>query len=682
MKAFEQAKWIFADVAGEVVDRYFEYQTTFTADSKKDTTLYISAHLQYAVYINGQFVDCGQYQDYEDMKYYDTLPITSFLKDGENELFIKHYVAGVDFFTSRKQMPGIIFSVCQGDEVVAVSDTDCMAREDKRYANEAEIFTPQLAFNFNYDANGETTSWTSPQVMDKTKDLLERPIKKLIIEPITEGKVITQGVFKEWDKEACKARRSQHAYFSVCDWGTLITDKKKWATNFSWQMEEEHKGDGVYFMFDLGGETVGILDFSMNLPKGTEVLISFGEHLDDLRVRSAVGPRNFTMRYVAKEGENNFFYPFQRLGLRYLQVMIYSETGRINHMGIRATNYPLTYKEMAVTDGLHKMIWETGRKTLELCMHEHYEDCPWREQSQYGMDSRVQVLCGYYAFGEYTFPKETFRMMSHALKEDGFLEMCPPGRMEVNIPSFSCAYVREVLEYIQYSGDDAFAKEMLPIMQVIVETLRANIDETGILKQIDGQWNFYEWQPGLDGEDARKKLRYDCLLNAFAADAFDCYAAMAEIAGQLDVAEDYRKLSCGLKETTHKAFWREDLGGYVTHLDENKLTHDLTQAMMLYIEATPEDKKERVAELIKSETLIPCTLSMTIFAYEGLLKVSYDNHEYINGHIKTVWSKMIRSNTDTFWETALGADDFDYAGSLCHGWAAVPIYIWGKYGEF
>ena len=70
---------------------------------------------------------------------------------------------------------------------------------------------------------------------------------------------------------------------------------------------------------------------------------------------------------------------------------------------------------------MNKMIWETGRKTLELCMHEHYEDCPWREQSQYGMDSRVQVLCGYYAFGEYDFPRETFRMMSHALKEDGFL---------------------------------------------------------------------------------------------------------------------------------------------------------------------------------------------------------------------------------------------------------------------
>ena len=24
-------------------------------------------------------------------------------------------------------------------------------------------------------------------------------------------------------------------------------------------------------------------------------------------------------------------------------------------------------------------------------------------------------------------------------------------------------------------------------------------------------------------------------------------------------------------------------------------------------------------------------------------------------------------------------DDFDYAGSLCHGWSAVPIYIFSHY---
>ena len=44
-----------------------------------------------------------------------------------------------------------------------------------------------------------------------------------------------------------------------------------------------------------------------------------------------------------------------------------------------------------------------GIRTLELCMHEHYEDCPWREQGLYAYDSRNQILYGYYVWGNYDF---------------------------------------------------------------------------------------------------------------------------------------------------------------------------------------------------------------------------------------------------------------------------------------
>ena len=70
---------------------------------------------------------------------------------------------------------------------------------------------------------------------------------------------------------------------------------------------------------------------------------------------------------------------------------------------------------------------------------------------------------------------------------------------------------------------------------------------------------------------------------------------------------------------------------------------------------------------------------MTIFTYEALMKVSDENGEYVLRDIEAQWTRMLRSNTDTFWETQRGADDFDNAGSLCHGWAAVPIYIFSKY---
>ena len=43
---------------------------------------------------------------------------------------------------------------------------------------------------------------------------------------------------------------------------------------------------------------------------------------------------------------------------------------------------------------------------------------------------------------------------------------------------------------------------------------------------------------------------------------------------------------------------------------------------------------------------------------------------------------MVFSGATSFWETELGADDFDGAGSLCHGWSAAPLYLLEKYTDF
>jgi hypothetical protein len=41
---------------------------------------------------------------------------------------------------------------------------------------------------------------------------------------------------------------------------------------------------------------------------------------------------------------------------------------------------------------------------------------------------------------------------------------------------------------------------------------------------------------------------------------------------------------------------------------------------------------------------------------------------------------MIDAGSTTVWETINGSVDFDNAGSLCHGWSAVPIYVYNKLG--
>lgn len=678
MDVWKYAKWIFADTNQDVVNRYFEYKTKIEIEEICDTKFYISAYTEYAVYINGQFVECGQYDDYEDMKFYDVFSITEYLHKGFNELEVHQYVCGTDFSTRRKQIPGIIFAVVAEDKTLCVSDETCFVRENAHYETEPEIVTPQLSYNFEYDARVKELAFKSCKIVEKTKTLLERPIKKLSVAKEVSGDLCTQGVFLEWNAEAMKSKRSQHAYFSNLNRKDMVSDLD--GGGIEWKVPPGYQHDGAYFIYDMGGEIAGLLDFFIDVPKDCEILLSFGEHLDDLRVRSSIGPRNFTFRYYAKAGQNRFFYPFQRWGLRYLQVMIYESSGTIFHMGVRSTNYPLKYKKIPVQDALQRLIWETGRRTLSLCMHEHYEDCPWREQAQYAMDSRVQILCGYYAFDEYDFPKATLKLMAHSLREDKLLELCAPGRVPVNIPCFTAVFVREVMEYVEYSRDYEFAKELLPVLRSIVEGFLCRITQSGLVGQFEEQWNFYEWKPRLNGFDTPEGTEYDCLLNAFVSDAFQCYAKINEPI-DLEESKKYYEVSKQLNKAMHDAFWRPEHLGYATYLQEKEPSHELTQSMMMFCNAVPGQWKKEVINTIKSKKLIPCSLSMTIYTYEVLLQYSKDNYAYVEADMESIWSKMLCTNTDTFWETDEGADAFSYAGSLCHGWSAVPIYIWGKYGR-
>ena len=101
--------------------------------------------------------------------------------------------------------------------------------------------------------------------------------------------------------------------------------------------------------------------------------------------------------------------------------------------------------------------------------------------------------------------------------------------------------------------------------------------------------------------------------------------------------------------------------------------------MALYT-GVAEGKEEKLAEILKSENdLIPITLANIVYKYDALMKINKNNLNYILDDMKKIWGKMVFAGATTFWETEKGAADFDNAGSLCHGWSALPIYITQRY---
>ena len=74
---------------------------------------------------------------------------------------------------------------------------------------------------------------------------------------------------------------------------------------------------------------------------------------------------------------------------------------------------------------------------------------------------------------------------------------------------------------------------------------------------------------------------------------------------------------------------------------------------------------------------IAATLSMACFRYDALLRLDRTRYrEAILQDIDRTGLSMLRSGATSFWETIRGAEDFDGAGSLCHGWSAMPVYYY------
>ncbi len=145
--------------------------------------------------------------------------------------------------------------------------------------------------------------------------------------------------------------------------------------------------------------------------------------------------------------------------------------------------------------------------------------------------------------------------------------------------------------------------------------------------------------------------------------------------------EHYHNLWTKLNEATEKAFWNGTWYNTYKKVDDCRLFRDaqLTQALMICSGAVPTEKLPIVRELLKNDRLPPVTLSHGVFKYDAIM-TDPSNKKWMLDDIAEIWGNMLFNGATTFRNTANRASDFKNAGSLCHGWSAVPLHLYHKYG--
>ena len=685
--------WIWTDNNPDVINAYAEFYQEFDYTGE-DTILNISAADKYAVWVNDTFAGCGQYDDCSSYKIYDTIDISNYCKPGKNRLAVLVYYEGVGRANCVKSQPKLWFSLKCGDQRYN-SGANTLARKVAAYTSgEIEHISPQCGFTFYYDARLENSGQWQPAVcIDCSIVPIPRPIKRLDILPAAAGKLLNQGVFIS-DKAFCNKAAAEMMYTDLIapryaeefiSFKPKHSDVQKYAAyqfdlpcdGYTFITPDDY--DGVYMVIDLGCELSGFPLLEIAAEEGTVFDIAYGEHLDDGRVRSYVGERNFAFRYTAKEGRQSFAYYFKRCTGRYLELHVRTKKPfTLYHLSIRHTQYPLEIMPYPETlrDSLQKKIYDISVDTLRLCMHEHYEDCPWREQALYAMDSRNQALAGYYAFAEYDFPYASWKLFEPFMRDDGTFPLTVPSENRKTIPSFNLAWVIACEELVTYGGEkyNTFG----PAIRKMLDSFAAKAED-GILSSFEGTqyWNFFEWADGLAGRNnVSETPKKSAALTLF------FYAALRSYKRLFDDGR-YAKVMKDIEDNFHKVFWDKESSAYRTFAGEKHFA-ELVQALALWCELVPAEIAPHLRSTLAKEDnpWVKVTISHFIYKIDALMLEPEKYYDCINQQIMKLWSKMVYAGSTAFWETIDGGDAFYKAGSLCHGWSATPIYFWHKYSAY
>lgn len=618
-----KGKWIWSSPQSEK-DSYAEFLSVFRYGDG-EAALEISADCEYAAYVNGNFVYAGQYADFPWYKVRDKIDITNFLHVGENELRVWAWHCGDENFCHYIAPAAVRFSVCGKKGVLAESSKETLSRKLPYFAGGLKKkITPQLGYSFHVDFSAAEEAFSPSFEVDGMPE-------KTYLRPIERLKILT----------AAKAEKTAAV--------------------------------GAVSVYDLGRETVGVPYVEFIAPRGEKITVSFGEWLtEEGRVPRAIGERDFSYELTGNGKPVRFFNPLRKLGCRYFEV---SGRCEVKEIGLVPLEYPFAVKKRAFQDETRQKIYDTAVRTLRLNAYEHYFDCPWREQAFYALDGRFQMRYGYEAFYGARYQYAALKLMSEDKSPSDLISIVVPASCELVIPSFALYYIVAMSEYAEKTHDLRLIKKYFEKMASVLGRCAAQ-KKDGLLQNFQGRdfWNFYEWNAALDGSS--RSYAEDSALNFTYLFALQHFIKICRKL-RINTAE-YEAEEAELKRKINEKYYDLRRGLYKTAENSEEYT-ELCNAYAVLTGAAVAENAEKICETLadKQNGLIKCTLSMSALKYDALLLYNRDKYgAYVLREIDENYEKMLAAGATSFWETLNGKDDFGGAGSLCHGWSALPVYYY------
>jgi len=454
-------------------------------------------------------------------------------------------------------------------------------------------------------------------------------------------------------------------------------------------------GHGISVVYDFGEMVAGYISFEVEGPAGAVVDFYPGEQLlPDGRVRIFDGIPGFdppiAHRYVMRAGRQSWGR-FEWNGLRYLQVTFRdaAEPLHVWAVTVNWTGYPVEERgAFECSDPSLNRLWEAGARTLRLCMHDAYIDCPSREQRQY-MDAHVQARFNYASFGDTRLAARLIRQIGDSQRPEGLTMLAAPGDFGVacftNIPDFCLYWIMMIGDYLNYADDPEIVDDVYHSVAKALRWFEHLINDEDLLTDVP-HWVFVDW-----AETDRKGQV--TTLNAQFVAALRVASRLANIVGHARAVTKYDALAKRVTAAINRLLWDEGRGVYVDarhHGQPSRRISQQSNAMVIALAIAPEQRWDRIWSVILDPQRLVLTHALdhegkkTTFDEEeqvvraqpfhshflhAALRRSGKTDEIVN-NLRTRWGEMLADGESTFRETW----QLDPVTSKCHAWSATPTF--------
>ncbi len=364
------------------------------------------------------------------------------------------------------------------------------------------------------------------------------------------------------------------------------------------------------------------------------------------------------------DGES--FEPLHWRAFRYIGVTVTTGDAPLTIRGLRYrfTAYPYRVAaEFACSDPRLEKIWRAALRTMRLCSHETFEDCPYYEQMQYAGDTMITSKIAMLTTGDYRLTKQALFHFDWSRLWDGLTQSRFPSRLVQIIPSWSLHWITCTRDYVACSGDVAVVRELLPGFRAVLDWFRRHGDADGLPAKLPF-WNITDWCPWwprgvVPGSDTGPT----CIIAAQYIVALDETAGLCRLIGRAREADELAAEAAVLKTKLHARFWSEAEGLYFDRPCGPEISQYGNAWAVVCGAAGARERERLLRRFPHDEKLAPGSFFWWHTGFRALAECGgYDRMPEFLGP----WHESVEAGLDTFVE------ENSYWRSLCHAWSAHP----------